>query len=152
MTSRRKLVVGNWKMHGSHKANAELLVKNLQAAKLEGVSFFPAYYKPFFGKYKGVLCKGVRLLVSDPSKYQPFDVQMALLDLVRRLYPNFYKTQLDALSQTQWRMLSYYFGRSDIKTLRYGRKSLRQLFAQEGKKSHKAYLARRARHLLPEYE
>jgi triosephosphate isomerase len=25
MTSRRKLVVGNWKMHGSHKANAELL-------------------------------------------------------------------------------------------------------------------------------
>jgi len=25
MTLRRKLVVGNWKMHGSHKANAELL-------------------------------------------------------------------------------------------------------------------------------
>jgi triosephosphate isomerase len=25
MTSRRKLVVGNWKMYGSHKANAELL-------------------------------------------------------------------------------------------------------------------------------
>jgi triosephosphate isomerase len=25
MTPRRKLVVGNWKMHGSHKANAELL-------------------------------------------------------------------------------------------------------------------------------
>lgn len=25
MTTRRKLVVGNWKMHGSHKANAELL-------------------------------------------------------------------------------------------------------------------------------
>lgn len=25
MSSRRKLVVGNWKMHGSHKANAELL-------------------------------------------------------------------------------------------------------------------------------
>ena len=25
MTTRRKLVVGNWKMHGSHAANAELL-------------------------------------------------------------------------------------------------------------------------------
>ena len=25
MSSRRKLVVGNWKMHGSHPANAELL-------------------------------------------------------------------------------------------------------------------------------
>ena len=24
MTTRRKLVVGNWKMHGSHAANAEL--------------------------------------------------------------------------------------------------------------------------------
>lgn len=30
-TTRRKLVVGNWKMHGSHKANAELLEGILQA-------------------------------------------------------------------------------------------------------------------------
>jgi triosephosphate isomerase len=31
MSSRRKLVVGNWKMHGSHKANAELLEGVLDA-------------------------------------------------------------------------------------------------------------------------
>ena len=31
MTKRRKLVVGNWKMHGSHPANAELLAGILQA-------------------------------------------------------------------------------------------------------------------------
>lgn len=31
MTTRRKLVVGNWKMHGSHKANAELFEGLLSA-------------------------------------------------------------------------------------------------------------------------
>jgi triosephosphate isomerase len=31
MNARRKLVVGNWKMHGSHKANAELLEAMLDA-------------------------------------------------------------------------------------------------------------------------
>ncbi|MCR5869167.1 MAG: triose-phosphate isomerase [Aquincola tertiaricarbonis] len=31
MTTRRKLVVGNWKMHGSHKANAELFEGLLDA-------------------------------------------------------------------------------------------------------------------------
>src|SRR5215470_17309167 len=30
-TARRKLVVGNWKMHGSHKENGELLAGLLQA-------------------------------------------------------------------------------------------------------------------------
>ena len=31
MTTRRKLVVGNWKMHGSRAANAELLAGVLAA-------------------------------------------------------------------------------------------------------------------------
>ena len=36
MTSRRKLVVGNWKMHGSHPANAELLAGVLAARPFTG--------------------------------------------------------------------------------------------------------------------
>ena len=36
MTTRRKLVVGNWKMHGSHAANAELLQGVLAARPVVG--------------------------------------------------------------------------------------------------------------------
>lgn len=140
-----------FKLLGHPKVDAKRLCNHLQSLKLAGVSFFQAYYKPFFGNYKTQLCKGVRLLVTDSIKYRPFYTQIALLDAIRSYYPTAYKARLDKLTDAQWKMLTYYFGRSDIKSVLYGRKRVGQVLEEMSKKKMPVYLAKRSNYLLPEY-
>lgn len=70
MTSRRKLVVGNWKMHGSHKANAELL-EGVLAARPFGCDVAVCVPFPFLSETAVTLAAGdIRWGAQDCSAHE----------------------------------------------------------------------------------
>ena len=44
-----------------------------------------------FAKYKDELCQGVQVHVTDRSKFKPVHVSWAMVDVIRKMYPNDFK-------------------------------------------------------------
>ncbi|MCF7922549.1 MAG: DUF1343 domain-containing protein [Candidatus Marinimicrobia bacterium] len=59
----------------------------LQARVGEGVIFRPTFVKPYYGLYKGQVCGGVQLHVSDREQYKPYLVGLQILAVHQELYP-----------------------------------------------------------------
>lgn len=60
----------------------------LNALKLEGVVFRPAYFTPTFSKNANKLNAGVQVHVTDRDKFSAVKTGWAMLEIVRNLYPN----------------------------------------------------------------
>ena len=64
------------------------LARELNRADLEGVIFRGTYFTPTFSKYRGEACSGVEVHITDSRKIRPVATAVALLQAVRRLYPD----------------------------------------------------------------
>jgi uncharacterized protein YbbC (DUF1343 family) len=73
----------------------------LARARLPGVVFRPATFRPTFHKYAGRLCGGVQLHVTDRARFRPFVTGLALIAVARRLAPGHFR----------WRRPPYEFER-----------------------------------------
>jgi len=51
----------------------------LNSRRLPGVRFREAYFVPTFDKYKGKTCAGVQLHITDPDRFQPIPIAVAML-------------------------------------------------------------------------
>ncbi len=60
----------------------------LSAHELPGVILRPACFEPTFHKWAGELCRGFQLHVTDRGVYQPYFTTLALLQVIRELYPD----------------------------------------------------------------
>ncbi len=60
----------------------------LKARVGEGVIFRPTFVKPYYGRFKGQVCGGVQLHVSDRELYKPYLVGLQILAVHRELYPD----------------------------------------------------------------
>lgn len=65
--------------------------EKLNSLDLEGVYFRPLYFTPTFSKYPNILCGGVQVHVLDRKKFTPVKVGLAMLDVVRHMYPSDFK-------------------------------------------------------------
>jgi uncharacterized protein YbbC (DUF1343 family) len=63
------------------------LAAALRKEKLSGVLFREASFRPMFQKHAGRPCRGVQVLVSDPSTFEPFAAYLTLIREARRLAP-----------------------------------------------------------------
>lgn len=63
-----------------------VLARELNAIKLPGVKFREVWFTPTFSKFKGELCGGCQLQVSDRQTYRPVATTLATLQTVRKLY------------------------------------------------------------------
>ncbi len=54
---------------------------------LPGVTLREAYFQPTFNKWRGLLCGGLQLHVTDPRRFKPYATTLALLQDVKALYP-----------------------------------------------------------------
>jgi len=59
----------------------------LQAKVGEGVIFRPTFVKPYYGRYKGQVCGGVQLHISNREQYEPYLVGLQILAVHQELYP-----------------------------------------------------------------
>ncbi len=53
-----------------------------------GVKIRPTFFKPFYGRYKGLTCGGVQLHITDRDTYQPYITGLIILDVHNELYPD----------------------------------------------------------------
>ena len=63
------------------------MTRALNAAGLPGVRFRPCRFQPTFHKWKGRLCGGVQIHVTDRRRFKPYLTGLALIAHARRLYP-----------------------------------------------------------------
>lgn len=63
--------------------------ERLAALNLPGVGFREAYFTPTFSKHVGVVCGGVQLHVTDPSRFDPIRSAVEMLVAARALYSDF---------------------------------------------------------------
>ena len=93
----------------------------LQARVGEGILFRPTFVKPYYGRYKGQVCGGVQLHVSDRDQYKPYLVGLQIMAVHQELYPD---VDLFA-NERRWGMFNKVMGDDQImKDLRAGKDPL----------------------------
>jgi len=90
-----------FKLIGSPWIEAQKLSIALNQQNLPGVLFQPFYFRPFFGKFKGQNCQGVRIVITDPDTFLPVTTQFTLLGVLKNLYPAQFGEMLHALQSSR---------------------------------------------------
>ncbi len=72
---------------GATWINGEKFANTLNRLYLPGVIFRPAYFKPYYGIFKGEVCQGVQLHVTDINAFKPFITGVHLMKTAMALYP-----------------------------------------------------------------
>jgi uncharacterized protein YbbC (DUF1343 family) len=61
-----------------------LLVEKMREFNLDGVTLRPLYFKPTFNKFKGELCGGAQIHVTDQKIFRPVKFGLSLIALLRQ--------------------------------------------------------------------
>jgi uncharacterized protein YbbC (DUF1343 family) len=85
-----------FKVVGAPWINEKEFALKLNQQKFPGVHFEPFVYRPFFGKYSGMDCHGVLLILTDKKKFRPVSTLYLLLGMIKTLYPEKFKEGLNA--------------------------------------------------------
>lgn len=72
---------------GAPFIKSQQLADELNRRKLPGVFFRPVYYKPFYGTYKGEMCGGVQVMITDYAAVKPVEAGVHVMEAVNKLYP-----------------------------------------------------------------
>lgn len=59
----------------------------LNELHLPGIRFRPLYYKPYYGLFKGDVCQGVQLHITDAHTYNSYTTGLYILQTAMHLYP-----------------------------------------------------------------
>ncbi len=88
---------------GAPYVDGTALARALEAMELPGLTARPCAFTPTFDKYRGELCRGVQLHVTDRRAFRPYRTGIAVLIAFKALYPG----------QFAWRTEAYEF-RDDV--------------------------------------
>jgi len=72
---------------GAPFIDAYALVERLGRERLPGAVFRAAYFEPTFHKFKGRLCGGVQIHVTDRERFKPVITAVAILSAIREMWP-----------------------------------------------------------------
>jgi uncharacterized protein YbbC (DUF1343 family) len=72
-----------FEMIGAPWLDAELLAETLNAQRIPGVIFRPAYFKPWSSKHSGQYCCGVQAHVIDRASFAAVKTGIAMIEVVR---------------------------------------------------------------------
>ncbi|RMH65725.1 MAG: DUF1343 domain-containing protein [Calditrichaeota bacterium] len=73
---------------GAPYINALSFADILNALHLPGVLFRPTQYKPYYSVFKGELCQGVQIHITNPRTFRPFETGLYLLKFLYDQYPH----------------------------------------------------------------
>lgn len=74
---------------GAPWLNAEGVAEIMNSKGLSGVRFSAERFVPSFSKYAGIECNGIRLSITDPRGFLPFETALRLFELIRRTHNEF---------------------------------------------------------------
>lgn len=79
------------------------LAKSLNGLGLPGVWFREAWFMPTFSKFRGELCGGCQVHVTDRNRYRPLETALHIIKTTREMYPEqfrFHKEYFDKVMGT----------------------------------------------------
>jgi uncharacterized protein YbbC (DUF1343 family) len=79
---------------GAPWLDPDKLKSALDKQNLPGISFYPFHWKPMKGRLADVECHGLLLMVKDSLSYRPVTTGLAILGLLKSLYPEKVKESL----------------------------------------------------------
>lgn len=82
----------------------------LQERLVEGVTFRPTFFKPYYGRHKGQLCGGVQIHVTDRDRFSPYLTGLLLMSVHQELYPEIDLFQ----NEGRWSMFAKVMGTDKI--------------------------------------
>jgi len=120
------LIEGTWLSEGRGTArpfeiigapfiDGEALREQLAALELPGVVFISLFFSPTASKYKGDLCEGVLVSITDREALQSLDTGIALVHTIHQMYPNEFRWREDWDNKS----LSFFDKLAGGTTLRY---------------------------------
>ena len=115
---------------GAPWLDGQKLSDRMNAYKLPGVYFRPAYFTPQWGKYQGRVCNGVQIHVTDRRALAPVSVGIYLLQTIRELGGSQFKWNAPT-GRDRW-MIDLYEGGTE---LRGGRTSAAELLTRWDKEA-----------------
>lgn len=77
-----------FELAGAPGLSARKLADDLTKLKIPGVSFRPSSWTPYYGAFKGELCSGVQVHLTDPHRAPLTRINFALMDAIRKQKPN----------------------------------------------------------------
>ena len=87
---------------GAPWIHSDVLLSSLNAKQIPGVRFTAASFTPSDGLYKGELCAGVKLEITDAAEFDSIRTGLEIADSLHRLYPErFQVTKLMDLLASQ---------------------------------------------------
>ncbi len=137
-----------FKVIGAPWIDANDLAIKLNAQKLTGVKFIPFHYKPFYGKFQGKQCEGVKIVITDVHKYKPLAVQYMLIGILKSLYPVPFRTQLDQLTELDKSLFSKVNGTDQILNIIQKEQYIAWKLVAYGKEERAEFIEKRRRYLL----
>jgi uncharacterized protein YbbC (DUF1343 family) len=77
-----------FRQFGAPWIDSKLLAGRLNALNLPAIRFEPVHFKPTSSKYRGRECHGVRILVSDRGRLEPYSGGIIIVNEIYRMYPD----------------------------------------------------------------
>lgn len=71
---------------GAPWLRADEVKKYIEGLGMRGFKLRECYFTPTFSKYKGELCRGLQIHISDPDLFEPFSLGVHILDYLRRTH------------------------------------------------------------------
>ncbi len=137
-----------FKVVGAPWIDADNFAKKLNAQKLPGVKFVPFHYKPFYGKFKGKECEGVKIVITDVHKYRPLAVQYMLIGMLKSLYPTPFRAQLGQLTDHDKSLFSKVNGTDKVLSIIENEQYIAWKLIGYDKEEREAFIEKRKKYLL----
>ncbi len=90
-----------FKLIGAPWIKAKEFAEKLNSQKLPGVKFVPYHFRPFYGRYKGESCHGVKIVITNARNYKPLAVQYLIIGIIKTLYPKEFQEKLKNASESK---------------------------------------------------
>ena len=71
---------------GAPWINGYVLSEKLNSYNLKGLIFIPSFFKPYYGRFKGEKCSGVKIIITDKKKIKPFKAGLIILYSLQQVY------------------------------------------------------------------
>ena len=136
-----------FKVVGAPWIEAEEFAEKLNAQKLEGVTFLPFHFRPFYGLYKGEECQGIKIQITDKEKYKPLNVQYLLIGMLKSLYPKEFHSRV-VEGSTSMKLFSQANGTDEIYQILKQEKYAVWKLLNFGKEERSQFLEKRNKYLI----
>ncbi len=116
-------------MVGAPYIRPDLLAKQMNSYHLPGVLFVPISFVPMFSKYKGKVCGGVRIHITDLKSIRAVELGVYLLRTIQMMYPKDFSFN-PPVNEARWHV-DLNVGNSSLRNDKLSIKDLIAIWEQE---------------------